>query len=646
MCGIAGFYDQKRRVDGADYSAIAGAMADAIVHRGPDEGNVWDDSEAGIALGHRRLSIIDLTDAGRQPMASRDGRYMLCYNGEIYNGAALRSELEGLGHEFRGLSDSEALVESCSRWGVEEAIKRSIGMFAFALWDRQERRLTLVRDRLGIKPLYWSFQNGILLFGSELRALRAHPNFVAKLDRDALAAYVRHNYYPQPYSVFQGVSQLPPGMMLTINEGTEPELEQFWSMEGAVRDGRANRFSGSPEEAVDALDEVLGDAVRGRMISDVPLGAFLSGGYDSSTIVALMQKHSSRPVRTFSIGYDDAEYNEAHHAKAVAEHLGCDHTELYVTASDTLDVVPQLPELYDEPFADSSQIPTYLVSKLAREHVTVALSGDGGDELFTGYNRYSMAGMFEKRIAPFPGFLRSAAGGAIKCVPEAMWDQGGRLIPARYRPRLLGDKMHKFADVVGLDGWGFYRRLTSQWTQPSLVVKGGNEPLTVVDDPTSNEIAPEFVERLQYWDSLTYLPGDILTKVDRASMAVSLEARVPLLDHRVVEFAWSLPLDYKLRNGTRKWILRELLYRHVPRALVDRPKMGFGIPIEGWLRGPLKEWAEDLLSEEALRRGGIFHVEPIRRCWEEHLSGAKNWQYALWTILMFEAWRRAQKDVL
>ncbi len=645
MCGIAGFIDQDRRFAADKYGAVARAMADAIWHRGPDEGNAWADEKAGIALGHRRLSIIDLTSAGAQPMISANERYVLSYNGEIYNGAEIRTELEASGHIFRGHSDTEALIEACAAWGLETAVKRAIGMFSFALWDRKERRLCLVRDRLGIKPLYWSQKDGLFLFGSELRALRAHPGFHAKLNRNALASYVRHNYFPHPYSVFEGVSQLPPGYVLTLEDGGKPELEAYWSLQDVVQTGRRERFQGSADEAVDALEDILGDAVRGRMISDVPLGAFLSGGYDSSTVVALMQKYSDRPVRTFSIGFDNTDFNEAAHAKAVAEHLGCEHTELYVTSGDTLGVVPELPELYDEPFADSSQIPTYLVSKLARQHVTVALSGDGGDELFTGYNRYSMAGFFSKNIAPYPAFMRRAAGSAIKMVPERVWDASARVLPAQYRPRLLGDKLHKFADVAGLDREGFYRRLTSQWMEPEKIVIGAHEPQTIVDDTRSHEIAPDFIERLQYWDSLTYLPGDILTKVDRASMAVSLEARVPLLDHRVVEFAWSLPLDYKLRQGTRKWVLRQLLYRHVPRALVDRPKMGFGIPIADWLRGPLREWAEDLLSEASLSAGGVFHVEPIRRRWEEHLSGRSNWQYAIWTILVFEAWRRAQGDL-
>ena len=644
---------------------IAGAMAASIAHRGPDEQNVWCEPEVGLAFGHRRLAVIDLSPAGRQPMVSASGRSVICYNGEVYNAGELKALLGNRVTGYRGHSDTEVLLEACEVLGVQEAVERAIGMFAFALWERPARRLWLVRDRLGIKPLYWARnRDGALLFASELRPFYAFPGFreACTLDRNAIALYMRHNYIPHPHTIYEGVRQLPPGHLLCfepagdgasdagprgpvgagagarVNGWAEPRIAPYWQLADVVRAGRAEPFEGSPEEATDSLEALLGDAVARRMVADVPLGAFLSGGIDSSTVVALMQAHAARPVRTFSIGFREEDYNEAHQAAAVARHLGTDHTELIVEPREAQAVIPQLADIYDEPFADASQVPTHLVSMLARRHVTVSLSGDGGDELFAGYNRYTQAHLFE-RIGHLPGALRRTLAGAIEALSPALWDQAFRLVPRAWRPRLAGDKMHKLAAVLGHSGDALHHRVASHWADPEKVVMGAREPMTVLTDPSVEALVPEPIARMQYRDTLSYLPCDILAKVDRASMAVSLEARVPLLDHRVVAFAWRLPQELKLRDGQGKWLLRQVLYRHVPKALVERPKMGFGIPIDDWLRGPLRDWAEALLDERRLREGGIFAPRPIRARWEAHLTGRRNHQYALWNVLMFEAWR-------
>ena len=640
MCGITGFWDTSGAGPADRLTSIVTAMADTLVHRGPDDGGAWSDAEAGLALGFRRLSIIDLSAAGHQPMLSASGRYAMSYNGEIYNAEDIRKQFGTSAPNWRGHSDTEVMLEAFAQWGVERTLPQLVGMFATALWDRKERRLTLIRDRLGKKPLYWSWQDGCLLFGSELRALRAHPRFRGTLDRGAIAAFLRHSYVPHPHTVYEEVRQLPPGSMLTLEPGKEPRISPYWTLAGVVQEAGADAFTGSDSEAVEALDATLGEAVRCRMVSDVPLGAFLSGGYDSSTVVALMQRHSTRPVRTFSIGFHEKGYDESGHARAVARHLGTDHTELIVTPGEALDVVPRLADLYDEPFADSSQIPTFLVSKLARAHVTVALSGDGGDELFAGYNRYAQADLFRRYAVHVPRPARSLGAAAVRSVSPAVWDRAFAPLPERYRPRLVGDKLYKLADVVAETGDGFYHKLTSLWHDPESVVIGAREPPTLITDGSVAGLVPDFVERMQYKDTLTYLPDDILTKVDRATMAVSLEARVPMLDQRVVSLAWRLPLSMRLRGQQSKWVLRQVLDRYVPRALVDRPKMGFGVPIDGWLRGPLRAWAEDLLSEASLRNGGVFEPAPVRTRWIEHLSGRRNWQHALWNVLMFEAWRR------
>ncbi len=639
MCGLAGFLDLKRATPAAELEGIARAMADSLFHRGPDEGGVWVDESSGAALGHRRLSIVDLTAAGRQPMPSRSGRYVLSYNGEIYNAEQLRAEL-GAGHDWRGHSDTEVLAEAIASWGLEAAIAKCVGMFALAVFDRETRQLSLVRDRLGKKPLYWSQQGALFMFGSELRALRAHPAFRADLDRDGLVGFVRRGYYRGPGTVYLGVNQLEPGHILTVSAAGEFTQAAYWTLARQIEEARAAPFTGTDAQAIDALERTLGDAVARRMVADVPVGAFLSGGYDSSAVVALMQKASARPVRTFSIGFNEADYNEAPYARAVAAHLKTDHTEFMVTPHETRDVIPRLADIYDEPFADSSQIPTFLVSKLARQQVTVALSGDGGDELFAGYNRYHLGETLRRRMALLPHGVRSGLARAITAARPEMLDRLAGILPRRIRPPYPGDKLHKFAGVLALDASGVYRQLTSQWPEPDGVVIGGRERVWPQSDAALNALLPNPIERMQYLDTVSYLPGDILTKVDRASMAVSLEVRAPLLDHRLAAFAWSLPLSLKIRNGDAKWVLRQVLYRHVPPALVDRPKSGFSIPVGGWLRAELRDWAEDLLDERKLREAGIFNPAPIRARWKQHLDGVRNGQYALWSILMFEAWRR------
>jgi asparagine synthase (glutamine-hydrolysing) len=636
MCGIAGLWDPSRR--GGDLAESIRAMTDAMVHRGPDSSGYWHDNEAGMALGHRRLSIVDLSEAGHQPMLSADGRWVLTYNGEIYNADDLRSELEARGARFRGHSDTEVLVEAFALWGVEATLPRLIGMFAFAAWDSRERRLYLVRDRLGIKPLYWGWFGQLLLFGSELKALRAHGGWTPEVDRDSVAAFMRHNYVPGPWTIYRNVSKLPAGGLVVFRPGREPEVTRYWSLEEVVRTGIAHRTTMDETEATDALEALLSDAVRRRMVADVPLGAFLSGGIDSSTVVALMQANASRPVRSFSIGFHEQGYNEATYAKDVAAHLGTDHTELYVEPQHARDVIPRLADMFDEPFADSSQIPTFLVSEMTRRHVTVALSGDGGDELFAGYVRYFQAMKLFPVLERLPAGLRAAISGMIRVLPPSTWSALFQLVPQRYRPPQPGDRMHKLAGILNESLGSYYRYLVSHWPEPDALVLGAREHRGILWNLDERQVSDP-IERMQYLDTATYLPDDILTKVDRASMAVSLEARVPLIDHRVVAFAWTLPPALKVRDGTGKWLLRRVLARHVPDRLIDRPKMGFGVPIDGWLRGPLRDWAEDLLSEKRLAAEGLLNPAMIREKWAQHLGGRVNHQYLLWDILMFQAWK-------
>ncbi len=642
MCGIAGLWQTKRGTE--DPLEILDRMGAALAHRGPDDSGTFHDGATGIGLAFRRLSILDLSPEGHQPMFSVSGRYVIIFNGEVYNFEEIRAELGT--RQWRGHSDTEVMLEAIERWGLESAAQRFVGMFAFALWDRQERKLYLIRDRLGIKPLYYGHVSGNFVFGSELKAIRQHPDFYGDIDRDVLALYLRHNYVPSPHCIYKGLYKLRPGHILMLSSAAgAPVLQPFWSGKGVAKEGLRTPFAGSDAEAIEQLQNQLLSAVRLRMIADVPLGAFLSGGIDSSTVVALMQAQSSRPVKTFTIGFHEDGYNEAAHAKKVAARLGTDHTEIYLTPKDALDVVPLLPSMYDEPFSDSSQIPTYLISKLARESVTVSLSGDGGDELFGGYNRYLFTKRIWNSIKRLPKFARKAVTELLRVVPPAGIDRGfqllGPILPRNLRSATPGDKAHKLAALLSVESpEALYYRALSHWENPTEVVLNSQEPGTVLESIAESSWPSNIEEVMMLTDSLNYLPDDILTKVDRASMAVSLEARVPMLDHRVVEFAWKLPLHFKIRNGISKWILRQILYKYISPELVKRPKMGFGVPIDRWLRGPLRDWAEDLLSARSLEQHGLLNAALIQMKWREHLAGSRNWQYLLWDVLAFQDWFR------
>jgi len=648
MCGIAGFWNP----GGLDASAAAvlGQMTAAIRHRGPNDDGHWLDGGIGLALGHRRLSVIDLSPEGHQPMVSRAGRYVIVFNGEIYNFRELRAELEAHGARFRGGSDTEVMLAAIERRGIGEAVRQFAGMFAFALFDQLERRLHLVRDRLGEKPLYYGWSGGALLFGSELKALREHPAWRGEIDRGALALFLRYGYVPAPYSIHRGIRKVLPGTILTFQLGgtpSEPSEAVYWSAREAAESGLARGWSGNETDLFDELDRLLRETVRREMIADVPLGAFLSGGVDSSLVVALMQGESTRPVRTFTIGFDEPEYNEAEHAKAVARHLGTDHTELYVRPAEALGVVPMLPTLYDEPFADPSQIPTFLVSQLAQRHVTVSLSGDGGDELFGGYDRYFIARRFWKVLGMVPRSGRRLLARAIGGVAPARWDKALRLIGLTQSPgsarRITGDRLHKVANLLSLDTQeATYRAFMSHWYDPARITLGGEEPPTAFTARSGGAEVDGPLSMMMYLDLVTYLPDDILVKVDRATMGVSLESRAPFLDHRVVELAWRIPPTLRVRDGRGKWPLRHLLHRYVPDALVNRPKMGFGVPIDHWLRGPIRDWAAALLDPSRLTREGYFDPQPIAQKWLEHQNGSQNWHYLLWDVLMFQAWLEAQ----
>ncbi|MBN1574888.1 MAG: asparagine synthase (glutamine-hydrolyzing) [Deltaproteobacteria bacterium] len=652
MCGIAGMLKKGLTTDEAE--SILERMGNTMIHRGPDDSGVWADVKAGIGFSYRRLAIIDLSMEGHQPMISKNGRHLISYNGEIYNFNEIRKDLEeeGLVSGWRGHSDTEVMLEAISAWGIEAAVSRFVGMFAFALWDRSERALHLVRDRLGIKPLYYGRMGKAFLFGSEMSALKVHPDFRGEIDRDVLSLYLKRNSVPSPYSIYKGVKKLPPGAILTIKDSWEVDREEptprhYWNPKEIAEEGYRNQFAGDEKEAVDALEEILGIAVKLRMIADVPLGVFLSGGVDSSTVTALMQKNSTRPIKTFTIGFHEAAYNEAVDAKAVAEHLGTEHTELYLDPKDALDVIPRLPMLYDEPFSDSSQIPTFLVSKMAREHVTVCLSGDGGDELFGGYNRHFWAPRLWRRLGWMPAGVRRGLAGLLERPSPVAWDSlSSRLdfiIPKGLKQRNLGDKVQKLTTVMGAeDKYDIYRRLVTHWDESTSVVPNSKELPSITSDKKLWADIDDFSLMMMYLDMVSYLPDDILTKVDRASMGVSLEARVPIIDHRVVEFSSSLPLSMKIKGGRGKWLLRQLLYRYVPKEIIDRPKMGFAVPIDTWLRVELREWGESLLSEKRLMAEGFFSPAPIRKRWEEHLSGRWNWQHHLWDILMFQAWLEVQ----
>jgi len=644
MCGISGFLDVSQSRPAEELRNIAIRMADTLRHRGPNDFGFWADAASGIALSMRRLAILDLSAAGHQPMESASGRYIIVFNGEIYNYEDLRNELlKGeQPYAFRGDSDTEVMLAAFDRWGVEPSVERFNGMFAFAVWDRADRSLTLGRDRFGEKPLYYSRSGSHFIFGSELKALRAHPCFTDEVDVSSIALFLRHSCIPAPYAIYTNTSKLPPAALLKISaRDFVAKPRPYWSLNEVINQPSSTLFKGGESEAVEQLDWLLRDSVRMRMRSDVPLGAFLSGGVDSSTVVSLMQAQSRSSVKTFSIGNYDEELDEAKEASNVARHLGTEHHELYVTSEEAISVIPSLPQIYDEPFADASQIPTVLVSRLAGQYVTVSLSGDGGDELFGGYTRHDWGDILSRRLDHVPLSLRKFGAASLRKLPPERWDLLFRTcrpaIPARWRQRMPGHKLHKLASVLETqDTHTLYERLSSHWLDTTEILPGASEP--AVPFVHNNQSFRHAAEDMMYLDTLSYLPDDILVKVDRATMAVSLEGRVPLLDHRVAEFAWKLPLDMRIRQRQGKWILRQILYRYVPRELVDRPKSGFGIPLATWLRGPLRDWAESLLDENRLRQDGYFSCAPIQKIWREHLSGRANWEYHLWDILMFQAW--------
>ena len=640
MCGLAGILTQTSSSNCEDSLR---KMGQSLVHRGPDDEGIWMDPTAGIGLAHQRLSVIDLSSEGRQPMLSASGRYVIAYNGEVYNFLELRKKLDHAGgSQWRGHSDTEVILAAIEKWGLPQALTEFVGMFAFALWDKEKRVLTLARDRIGIKPLYYGWMGNTFLFGSELKALKAHPEFEGRVDREALSLLMRFNYIPAPRSIYQNIFKLQPGTFLSVKDGKE-ESTCYWSFGEIAREGAWEGFEGTREEAVDQLDALLGSAVKLRMASDVPLGAFLSGGIDSSVIVALMQKQSQQAVKTFSIGFEEKNFDEAPHAQKVARHLGTDHTELYVSSQEALSIIPRLPNLYDEPFADSSQVPTFLLSQLTRKKVTVSLSGDGGDELFCGSDRYFSWKNFWRKFSWIPGPGRKLLAGLIKAIPGSALDAGGPALSRMFdrfgRIGTLSERFSRLGNALATGGpEGFYLQGISHWVGPGSLVLGTAEPDTALTRPSSwgDFSVPEM--KMMLLDGTHYLPDDILTKVDRASMGVGLEARVPMLDHRVVEFSWKLPMAMKVHDGQSKWILRQVLNKYVPRELVERPKMGFGVPLDSWLRGPLKEWAGDLLNETTLRQDGFLDPVPVLRKWKEHSSGDYNWQYFIWNVLSFQSW--------
>ncbi len=640
MCGITGLYTYSPRPDRGALHSIIKTMNDALRLRGPDSSDVWQDPELPLGLGHRRLSIIDLSEAGNQPMESHSGRYMTVYNGEIYNFKELRADLENEHNVvFHGESDTEVMLAGVEAWGFQETVSKINGMFAVAVWDRQKKMLHLARDRLGKKPLYVGWAGSTLLFASELKAFCAHPDFRRDVSRASLTSYMRFGYVPAPLCIYEQVWQMAPGCMMAIDfqmlyagQDIKPLMEHYWSHKAALLSAKRRPIT-DEAVALEQFEELLAKCVQERMISDVPLGAFLSGGIDSSTVVALMQKNSNKPVKTYSIGFDEDGYDEAKFAKQIANHLGTQHHELYLKSKDALDIIPNMPEIYDEPFADMSALPTYLVSKFARENVTVALSGDGGDEMLGGYNRHVTGPKAWKIVNNIPPNLRRPFSELIKVIPTSTWD---RMRPANPQ---FGSHMHKFSEILGKRFEGdVYMSFVSQWQAPKRFVQDGKEEIIPLVDPETQIEGLGFTESMMYWDTLSYLSGDILTKVDRASMAVSLEARAPLLDYRIFEYVWRLPLEMKIRDGQGKWLLRQVLKKYVPDEMFERPKQGFSVPIDEWLRTDLKLWAEDLLDEHDLRAQGLLNYIEVRELWNQHQKGRGNHAQKLWTVLMFQAW--------
>jgi len=625
-------------------------MSNAIIQRGPDSSGIWCEVEKKIAFGHRRLAILDLSEAGQQPMISETRRYVITYNGEIYNSEEIKKQLasEKVVPVWRGYSDTEVLLAGFDAWGIKETLLRVTGMFAIAVWDSRLNELTLTRDRMGEKPLYYGWQGEgkarVFLFGSELKALKKHPQFKYQIDRDSLGLFLQYNYVPAPHSIYCGIKKLRPGVTLKVSGDGKTLLEEkYWDTLEVTREGSKKSFVGDVDKITNKLEIVLDKAISQQMMADVPLGAFLSGGIDSSTIVSMMVSNSSQPVKTFTIGFNEVGYNEAEHAKAIAKHLRTEHTELYVSAEQSLDVIPNLPKYFCEPFADSSQIPTFLVSSLARKDVTVCLSGDGGDELFCGYNRYIFTEKLWRSMDTTPALLRKGLSRSLEAIPSEWWDKSSHLLNRitgdSFNAQMLSDKIQKGVKVVDSESIGeLYWRLTSNWWNSSEVVLNSEHDISKLSANFDNMSNLNSIQKMMTADLVTYLPDDILTKVDRAAMAVSLETRVPFLDHNVVEFASRIPQSMKLRDGVGKWILREVLHRRIPKNLIDRPKQGFGVPIGSWLRGPLRDWAEDLLDETRLNAEGFFSSSIVRKMWNEHLRGTRNWQSQLWAILMFQAW--------
>ena len=651
MCGINGFYSKSS----STFNNVIVKMNLAISHRGPDSNGTWTDKNSGIVLGHQRLSIIDLSVAGNQPMQSNSGRFVLTYNGEVYNHLEIRQELEKNNSKinWRGNSDTETLLEAIDFWGVEVTLKKTVGMFAFGVWDKKNRSLTLVKDRMGEKPLYFGWQgegdNKVFLFGSELKGLKVHPEFNGEINRDSIALQLRHNCIPAPYSIYKNIYKLLPGHYLQLNEndlkkGLLSSQKPYWSVTECAIDGNNNQLKLGESNIQKNLKTHLKSTIKQQMISDVPLGAFLSGGIDSSTIVALMQSQSNYPIKTFTIGFNESDYSEAQYAKKIAKHLGTDHTELYVPPKTAMEVIPKLPMMYDEPFSDSSQIPTFLVSQLAKQQVKVALSGDGGDELFCGYNRYVMSKKFWNTFRLMPLNLRKYIAHGIQSISPKNLSRISKFMPGLNQYSTFGDKMHKGANVLKAKSlYNLYYMLCSHWQNPTDVVINSKEPGTLLTEFKAELTGLNSQQQMMARDLTTYLPDDILVKVDRAAMASSLETRVPFLDHKLIEYVWKIPHSLKFRNGQGKWVLRQILNQYVPENLTERPKMGFGVPIDSWLRGPLRDWAENLLNERKLQQEGFFNPKLIRDKWAEHLSGNKNWQSDLWDILMFQAWNDARK---
>lgn len=677
MCGIAGIFKPRGSASAQTLADVARLMGEAIRHRGPDDAGVWVNSEQTVALSHQRLAIIDLSAHGHQPMHSSSDKYTICFNGEIYNHLELRQELEGHNHQiqWRGHSDTETLLYCFERWGIKQTLAKLLGMFAIAVWDKAEHKLSLARDRLGEKPLYYGWVGSgaeeCFAFGSELKALRALPMFNNSVSRPALAQYFRFTYIPAPHSIYQDIYKLEPGCLLEVDQKlikAPPEqliyaphthdgfvLDHWWRLNDVVCSSQKNKIT-NIDEAIETLDHTLQQAVKSQLISDVPLGAFLSGGIDSTTVVGMMQRQSTTPVKTFTIAFENPNFDESPFAKQTAQHFGTDHHEIFVGAKDIQNVIPIVPEIYDEPFADSSQLPTYLICKGARAHATVALTGDGGDELFGGYNRYLLGPRIWKNIGWIPTPLKTTLAQGIHAIPTYTLDTLARsifkVLPTRLHINRVGEKAHKLASRLHYvrSSDDLYLSLISEWHDVADIL---NSPLTsesiyagTTEQSLLQRLAPPDTlgdqERMMYWDALSYLPDDILCKVDRAAMRVGLETRTPFLDHRVIALAWRIPLEMKIRDGRGKWLLRRVLDKYIPPSLMDRPKSGFAVPVGEWLRGPLMSWAEDMLDPSQLKKDGFLNVARVQELWQQHKEGLQDWTARLWTILMFQSWLRAQ----